>query len=305
MGFATVSLFCTVALLGAAVITLISAVVRGLRPAPAGPDPVEDPQAAHGARRHAALGASLAAVAAVACFVVALPLLVQHVGGIARGVAWGLVPSGAGLVLVAVLALTEVTWPAPAGAVRTASLARRSVRDIAPPLLRRWLWVATALVALLTIGFGVSAAPSGRAVALSGSTPRGDVGVSTGPYPGWYFGLPLLAGALLLTAGVELVLRLIAARAVVPGVGAAWDAALRRLSAHRAVRAAQFAVALTAVGMLLFGGFALQALGDNWAAVGGAHAGVYLGAGSALMLAGGAVFVASAIVACLPGKAPR
>ena len=182
----------------------------------------------------------------------------------------------------------EATWPRPSGRVRRAPLTRRTVRDVVPGRLRAAAWVwATLTVAALVAG-GLASA-DGRSVART--FPGGAAG--SGPFPGWYFGVPLLAAVVVVLLATEGVLRLVATRPTVADADPAWDLALRRLSAHRVLRGAQFVLAWTAAGVLGVGGLALRNVGRTVTAD--------PASGSALHVAVGTGGLVLALVAALGG----
>ncbi|EST30859.1 hypothetical protein [Streptomyces roseochromogenus] len=118
-----------------------------------------------------------------------------------------------GLCAVAgVLAGDALTAPA-RGAVRTAGLQPRRVRDYAPPRMTSLLAVlAVALVALLaTAGAVASPDELGRAGRQLALTCNG-VTEAHGPWPGLYYGLPVLASLAVATGACGWSLRRIATR---------------------------------------------------------------------------------------------
>ncbi|MBD5786730.1 hypothetical protein IF650_11130 [Cellulosimicrobium terreum] len=270
--------------------------------APASAPLVTNPAQAARARRHAGGGALLGAVVALAVLLVVGPAVAMTFDGLSEGLALGLVPAAAGLSFVAAVALAEVTWPAPDGARRSASLVPRTVRDVAPARLRRWSWVSTAVVVLVTLVGGLTAQPDGRSVGFL-DTAAG-VGGASGPYPGWFYGLPLLVACLLVLGASEVCLRLVVARAAVAGVDATWDLALRRLSSHRLLRGVQLTVGLTGAGMLVTGGQAAHNVATN-AASNGASAGFGPGIGITAIVVGIAWALAAIVVTLVPGVPPR
>ncbi|WP_208643036.1 hypothetical protein [Streptomyces diastatochromogenes] len=118
-----------------------------------------------------------------------------------------------GLCAVAGVLVGDALTPPARGAVRTAGLAPRRVRDYVPPRMTRLLLVlAGALVVLLTVA-GAVASPddlgrAGRSLTLScqGMTQ------SHGPWPGLYYGLPMLASLAVATVACGWSLRRIATR---------------------------------------------------------------------------------------------
>src|SRR5690606_41686465 len=85
-----------------------------------------------------------------------------------------------------------------------------------------------AVGARLAVVGGLTAGADGRSV----TRVAGDVTSTAGPYPGWFYGTWLALAAVLLVAGAEGVLRLVARRPAVAQVDAARDMGLRRASAH-------------------------------------------------------------------------
>lgn len=121
------------------------------------------------------------------------------------------------LLALAVLAVGELTWPRPRGAVRTAVLQHRGLRTLMP---RYMTCVALVFLVLDLLILGTVLqrdAFSPPAMAL---------------LSGWLPWVLLTAGA---TAGI---LKLISVRPMVPGTTVEADAALRRASAHRVLRVA-------------------------------------------------------------------
>ncbi|MFI2702475.1 hypothetical protein [Cellulosimicrobium composti] len=255
---AVVAALATLALV---VVLAVRAVARSSGPTladVAGADPVR-----RAARRHA----TTVSVAAVAAAVLAGAALTQAVtdvvGGLAEGVLVGLAPAVVGLALLGAHAVGELTWPRPRTAVRAATLRPRTAADVAPRGLRRLTWSLAALVVLLAVVGGLTAGADGRSV----TRVAGDVTSTAGPYPGWFYGTWLALAAVLLVAGAEGVLRLVARRPAVAQVDAAWDMGLRRASAHRVLRGTQLALGLTAAGTLGVGANAAARAGYPGAVV--------------------------------------
>lgn len=256
------------------------------------PDPS---QAAAAARRHA----GAVSAAAWLCLVLALvltPALAGAFRGLAQGVVVGLVPVAAGVVFVGAHAIGELTWPRPTGTVRRAVLVRRGAADVAPRGLRRVLWGWTALVALVA-AVGAVVATDGRLV--SRTVEQGTA--SSGPFPGWFYGLPLLLGCLVVLAAAEAVLRVVANRPAVMDAQPRWDAALRRLSAHRVLRGAQLVVGLTGSGLLLTAGTALRNVGGPILDANDVSA-LHLVTGQVAVGLAVAVGLGAVVLALLPGR---
>ncbi len=263
-------------------------------------------QAAARANRHATLSSLvgvgmlvLVLAGLVAGFLLGVPFMVGN------GRLLALVPAAAGLCLLGAQALGQVTWPRPTGAVREAELTRRVVADVAPRPSRTLLFVwAGAAVALLVM-FGL-VADTPRAMILT----VGGHAEPIGPYPGWYYGVPLIIAVVGLVAATELVLRLIMLRPAVMGVSAEWDLHLRRRSAGHVTRGMQLVLATTTSGILLVAGWAHLALGRNAYALKGGGWG-YLGSpaqhwlGAGLLLAAAGVLLVSLGSTVLPPRRGR
>ena len=118
-----------------------------------------------------------------------------------------------GLCAVAGVLVGDALTPPARGAVRTAGLAPRRIRDYVPPRLTRLLVaLAGALVVLLTVA-GAVAAPDdlGRAGRSLTLTCRG-MTEGHGPWPGLYYGLPTLISLAVATVACGWSLRRIATR---------------------------------------------------------------------------------------------
>ncbi|WP_435738739.1 hypothetical protein V5D56_09225 [Cellulosimicrobium sp. PMB13] len=245
-----------------AVALAVRALARGAGPGPSLRALADDDPVRSAARRHAGIVAGSAAAAGVLTAVLAAQATTV-VDGLAEGVLLGLTPALVGAAFLAVHALGERTWPRQRTVVRSASLQPRTVADVAPAGLRRLTWALAAGVVVLAAVGGLTAGDDGRSV----TRVAGDVTSTAGPYPGAFYGVWLALGAVVLVGASEGVLRLVARRPAVALVGPAWDLALRRLSAHRVLRGVQLALALTAAGMLFFGGNAAARVGYPGAVV--------------------------------------
>lgn len=223
------------------------------------------------ANRHATLGSvsGAALLVAVLCLFAFGSLMARIV---ADGWILAVLPAVAGLCLVLAQALTQVTWPRPTGSRREADLTRRRRADVVPARTHTLLlvWAAT-LVAALGVFLTQAAGP--RTIATHAGAER----LTWGPYPGYYYAVPLVVAAVVLVVATELVLRLVLLRPAVPGVSREWDLHLRRRSARHLVGGAQLALAAMLTGALVLAG-----LGHRYA-------------GPAV--AGSALFAAAAVVA--------
>jgi hypothetical protein len=258
----SLALLLILALAVTVVVLVIRALVRGASRTDLPHDHAAGDPVRRAARRHAGTVAGGAAALAVLVGVVGSQAI-AGVDGLAEGVLVGLSPALVALAFLAAHAVGERTWPSQRAVVRSATLQRRTVDDVAPRLLRRLTWGLGALVVLLAVVGGLTAGDDGRSV-----TRVAEASTSTAsPYPGAFYGVWLATGAVAVLAASEGVLRLVARRPAVPHVGARWDVALRRLSAHRVLRGVQLALGLTAAGMLGTGASAAARVGYPGAVV--------------------------------------
>jgi hypothetical protein len=269
-----------------AVLVVVLAVVVG---AARGARPQNTPAATLvAARRHENLTSALALAGGL---VVAVLLLTAD-GTALPGPPGGLTAVsllGAALAALLVHAGGELTWPRPAGAVRHASLRRRTMRAIGGR--RAALLAATAALAALAIAlFGLTADATGRAVPhpVTSDAAGGYVTGASGPYPGWAYGLPLLAALAVVLAVCAAVLRLVVRRPAVAGTRQEDDLALRRTSARRILGAVQLFVGGTLAAVLLVAAAALGNAGWPVAAWGAGGLSVLVGIAS-LVVAGTAL----------------
>lgn len=171
-------------------------------------------------------------------------------------------PIMAGLVFVDVAALGEAFWPKPKGVSRGAYLTRRPplINGATVPVWSMGTW------ALLLTGFliftGFSATRSGESAGRSLPHHVGEG--SSGPFPGWPYGVPILILGLVLILFVLLILHQIARRPAVFGTSPSEDLYLRRMSATYLTKGAQLAFAVTLAGLLFFAGSAATNAGWWW-----------------------------------------
>ncbi|MGY1705282.1 hypothetical protein ACI79C_11940 [Geodermatophilus sp. SYSU D00697] len=279
------------------VVVLVGAVAGGAAVARRNPPSREAAVAA--ARTHAVRtgGAALLLGAAAAVAVGQAGLGSSSPGSL--GVTALLVPVAAGVVHTAVLALGELTWPRPSGGVRRARLVRRGLLDAGP----RWLVRTTAAAsvgAVATIALGAAlAAPDGRSLTLE--VPP--VEATAGPFPGLVYGRPAGLGLLVLAVVTAAALWVVATRPAVATEDERAEAALRRASTHRVLRAAAATTLVVTGGLLTVAGHAVWSVGsstgqDLTAALGVAGA----GCGIAALLAG--VVVAAVRAPGVPAGEP-
>ncbi|MGV8976906.1 MAG: hypothetical protein ACOH17_02580 [Cellulomonas sp.] len=209
------------------------------------------------ARRHAGGIDALAWVGLVAALVMIQALTPSLTGGLGTGLLIGLTPALAGAIFLAVQSVGELTWPRPSGPVRRAPLTPRTVRTIAPAGLRRLTWGWAGGLALVLVACGL-APGNGRDIehVWDASSSGG-----AGPFPGWFYGGPLLAATVLVLAATEVVLRLVARRPAVADTKPTDDLALRTLSSLRVLRGTQLVLTWTLAGVLLVAGSALRSVG--------------------------------------------
>ncbi|MFG2358621.1 hypothetical protein [Streptomyces sp. NPDC048521] len=107
-----------------------------------------------------------------------------------------------GLCVVAAVLSADALTARPHGPVRTAHLAPRRVRDYVPPRMTVLLIVEAALLAALLVVAGVLASSDemGRADRSLTVTCSNGSTVSTAPWPGLFYGLPILASLAVSTA---------------------------------------------------------------------------------------------------------
>lgn len=205
------------------------------------------------------------AVAWVAAVIVGLVLFGALNAIAAASVVLGaLVPVAVGLVLLAIYATGEVTWPRPTGAVRIADLTPRTVGDVAHRATRLALWATVALGALLLMVFGLLADDSGTGIERTwpeGIRADGLIGLRASPFPGFPYGIALLLGWLVLLAGAEWLVHHIARRPAVDGTAPAADLALRRVSARRVLRSIHLVMTGHVVVVLFVAGSAFRGVG--------------------------------------------
>ncbi|MFD1506505.1 hypothetical protein FE374_16050 [Georgenia yuyongxinii] len=256
-------------LLALAVGTALLAAVLAWTGARARPAGTADAAAA-AARRHQlttgvlALVGGLVVAAAAASLAPTALLSVTGVPGLVAALA----PYGAALVLLAVHAAGELTWPRPRGAVRSAVLVHRSLRDLTGA--RAWLLAGTSAVTVaLLVAFGATAADDGRMVANHLTAAEIAAGISglRGPYPGWPYGGPALVALGLVLLSTLAVLHLVARRAAVGGADREVDHALRLASVRRVLGGVQLLVGAALTGYAVVGGISLYGAGWQGAAL--------------------------------------
>lgn len=172
-------------------------------------------------------------------------------GGLGRGPLLA-APLGALCLLAGVLA-GELRVSAPRGAVRTAALEVRRVRDYAPPTLGRAVLAATGALAVVLVLTTLAGSPDdlgrpGRSLARRCSSL---VSESHGPWPGSFYALPLAALLLVGLVAASMALQRVVRRPRQSGdLGV--DDALRRSAATSVTAAAGLLVAVPLAGVAAF-----------------------------------------------------
>ncbi len=247
------------------------------------------PMTVRAAARHALGFQVLGAVLAVAASVLLL-------GGPAGARGTALAPLAGALAWLLVLLAGEHSWPRPEGGRRRARLTVRRSRDFTPARLRV-LQLGSAGVLLLSLAaFAVVAGQDGRSLTVV----RPTTGASAGPFPGWWYGLPLAGGLLLVLAVAELALAQVRARPAVMDADPVAEHALRRASAHRVLRAAAAGALLTVAGTWVVAGGALTSLATTLAMNGQSSPAWWPVTGWVLVGAGLAAGLLAAVVVAVP-----
>lgn len=298
----TLLLLLLLALLGGA---LVSAATAGRREQPLAPLDAASAHAVRTTTGRARSRALLGLVAAAATAVGLLALQGARPGwlGLPLAVAPGLAASAGLLVFSAVPAARRPPAPATSG-----SLDRRHPWSFAG---RRPFAVPALAGAVLVVALGAGAAlaspdAQGRRRTFTAVSADGVVTGTASPFPGGYYGLPVLVVALLLLAAAWLALHRVATTSALPGPGLqAADRRWRTASTRVVSRMATAALLGYAGGVLAVGGsavhrtaagMALNGVDGFGAAATGAAVVAVLGA---LLLLLGGVAVGGAVAAAL------
>ena len=158
----------------------------------------------------------------------------------------------------------ELTWPRPKGEVRTAPLVRRTIWATGGARLIGVLATAGLLAISLTVA-GAVGDGSGRGLHTAGlvSPYGGLITTTVGPFPGWYFGIPMLIGLGLSLLTTILTLNLITRRPPLTALVPAHDAAIRRTSADRLLAGVQLCLGLALGGVWWIAGHAIYAASSD------------------------------------------
>jgi hypothetical protein len=273
-------------------VVVILAALRG-RPAPAGP------AVARAARRHEAVVSTTATLVSAAATLAILmaPSMPLSTGHERRTIVFALgsatAPYLAVVMFCLVRALGERTWPRPRGAVRTAPLVRRTLRDTGGwRLTVLAATVGTGLLAVLV--YGATATPDGQRVARTVVAADGGIvgWASAGPYPGSHYGPAIGVGLLAVAAAVLLSLRAVTRRPPLPHLPTGHDDAVRRVAAARLLAGAQLWTGL-GVGLTML------------VAANPLHGTGHVVGATASAVVGGGMLIGSMVVAATAVPAPR
>lgn len=276
---------------------LVLLTVRGGLSGPPAPSEAAAASRRHGVATHVAAWVVPLLVGPVGLLLAtrALPLVGVWDGPAHNAFLAALHPAVLGLLYLAVHAVGELTWPRPTGMVRRAALEPRGPRDVVPRVMHRvtWGWFGALVLALVVFG---ATATDGRKITATGLA----TSATAGPYPGWFYGVPLLVAATVLVVACEGVLRLVARRPAVVDADPTYDAASRRLSAHRALRGVELLLAGILGAVLVLAGSALRGVGHQPLGP------VVMGLGVGVCLAGVvlAMLPAAPAVPAVPSAAP-
>jgi hypothetical protein len=242
------------------------------------------------ARTHARLGSGAAAVlGGAAALWAGTGRLEDATGAGDLGVTALLVPVAFGVVHTAVLAIAELTWPRPEGAVRRARLARRGLLDAAPRRLVRTATVAAAAAVVTLAGGALLAGPDGRSLTVEDPP----YSATASPFAGPVYGRPAALGLVLLAAVTVAALWVVANRAAVATEDDRVEAALRAASAHRVLRGATVATLVVTGGLLGVSGNAV------WSVASSSGRNVLAVLGLGLAGCGFVALLAAAVVLCV------
>jgi hypothetical protein len=217
-------------------------------------------QAVAAARAHARLGSGAAVVlGATAALWTGTGRLEDATGAGDLGVTALLVPIAFGIVHTGVLAVAELTWPRPEGAVRRARLAHRGLLDAAPRWLVRTATVAAAAAVVTLAGGALLAAPDGRSLTLENPSSS----ATASPFVGPVYGRPAALGLLVLAAATAATLWVVANRPAVVTADDRAETALRAASAHRVLRGVTAATLTVTGGLLGVSGHAVWSVASS------------------------------------------
>lgn len=177
--------------------------------------------------------------------------------GLALNLRLATLPALGCTVAVLTAAVAELTWPRPAGAVRTASLSSR--RAPRPTWLPRLVVVGVAATAAALVLGGLTADREGWSFSRSapGSSTFGF------PYPGWPYAVAVGAATLLLALATWFAWARVDARPALGPGREALDEAVRGASMARVLRPAAVGTLSTATGLWLTIGATINSVTQN------------------------------------------
>jgi len=202
-----------------------------------------------------------------------------------------LLPTFVGACLLAVFSAVEGTWPRPGGPVRTASIRVRRLAGLSSGRLLAFVGIWT--VGLLGAG-GTSAAMASGPRQISRVLDDGRSFAVT-PFPGWWFGLPVLVGTGVLLAWASMVIRVILTRPAVANLSDEHDLELRRQSTRRVLGGLQLVMSLSLAGLVAAAGQSLRTLGLGEGGDGSVALVVPISSGH--VLAGGLLLAVALVIA--------
>lgn len=212
-------------------------------------------EALRASRARALLGLASALMTMVVC--VLSPAMRGSLGVL---LALALAPSLSASVGLLMYALIPVTPDAGTENVRYASLQPRHPWSFVTTGQFIGLGATTTVLLALLIGAGITASADdmGRP-SRSFSITVGDIGSAAGPYPGWYYGIPMLAGTLVLAGSALLALRRVVTTPALPGPGLeSQNRHWNRVSTHVIVNVVQATLLLQIAGVAGIAGTALK-----------------------------------------------
>ncbi|RKR91051.1 hypothetical protein BDK92_5435 [Micromonospora pisi] len=164
-----------------------------------------------------------------------------------------------GLILLTGILLGERTTPLPlADGVRTASLVRRRVRDYVPPWPAAGVFGLLCALVVMLVATNEASTPGSRPINPDTMSSGPDDGrhiscvgadglLQAGPWPGWYYGIPILATVAVAVVVALAVMRRIVTRPLVDTTTAAAED-YRRRSATTVTAATGLVVAVPLAG---------------------------------------------------------
>ncbi len=218
------------------------------------------------AMRFAQLRAVAAVALAIVLFVAMFRLSIGMTGlvGLPVALAAGFSAS-AGLLLYSALPPAKL----PAAAKSSAVLVRREPWSFAPRRAFAIPLASMAAFVLFLVATGITSSPDEQGRYRQISIATADTASSAGPYPGWFYGIPLIVATLVLAASAYLALRRIAGAPALPDPRMArLDRRWREISTRVVLRLATGAFLGYFGGTAVFGGMAMMGVSRNIATEG-------------------------------------